>query len=187
MRGWIFTLATALSAVLFVAVCVLWARSEMVRDYAWVFLPWPADATVGGRRLKVDFDSGAGQVSVAWKVWPVAERERMRQFNPLAGEDVYHETFKDLPKHYARLDAPTMWNRIGFMWFSGSTHSSIHAPYWALALFTAGLPGFWMATRRRRRLRKMAGRCMACGYDLRATPERCPECGAVPANRQTAA
>jgi hypothetical protein len=46
---------------------------------------------------------------------------------------------------------------------------------------TGGLPALWLAGflvgRIRRRGVRGEVRCASCGYDLRATPERCPECG----------
>ena len=50
-------------------------------------------------------------------------------------------------------------------------------PHWAVALAAACLPAWWAVRFARRVERRTRGQCQACGYDLRASPEKCPECG----------
>jgi PAS domain S-box-containing protein len=69
----------------------------------------------------------------------------------------------------------------------GSWIAGIRLPNWFLLAVLAVLPARWAALRRGRwRRAELAarGRCPSCGYDLRATPERCPECGEVRANAE---
>jgi hypothetical protein len=65
---------------------------------------------------------------------------------------------------------------------------AIGAPYWLLSALTAVGPVAWVVQSVRRRQReRRKGFCSHCGYDLRATPDRCPECGTVPDHTRQAA
>jgi hypothetical protein len=57
--------------------------------------------------------------------------------------------------------------------------SAIYAmPYWSVALVSfMSLPTVMLLRWNRRRHRRNRGQCLACGYDVRASPARCPECG----------
>ena len=86
------------------------------------------------------------------------------------------------------LDSP-WFDRFGFALQSRAFHMGRPAPgavrptvneylmtlpHWFIALLFAILPAWRFAATRRK---PDSSSCPQCGYDLRATPERCPECG----------
>ena len=94
------------------------------------------------------------------------------------------------------LRRPRWWNRAGFLLFVGGGNgddaeqieyfaSAVHvitAPHWfVVALLSVAPVRAALRMRRARRARRdaLTGRCSRCGYDLRATPQRCPECGTI--------
>lgn len=82
---------------------------------------------------------------------------------------------------------PTNSKTLRFLGMFGQTERApgrfflrLILPYWLLAVLCAIGPVIWGIRSRRRHVvegREAKGLCKSCGYDLRATPRRCPECG----------
>ena len=73
-------------------------------------------------------------------------------------------------------------------WFLfGSLHPIPASPYELVQYLSLVMPLLWVVSRavqpvwrKAHERRRASCLCPSCGYDLRATPDRCPECGAVP-------
>jgi hypothetical protein len=89
------------------------------------------------------------------------------------------------------LDRRPAWQRIwpGFWWAIGTSVVSLGFGVlsetfgWTVFLLVMAVPfGLQSVAFRERRIRDnriMSGLCPNCGYDIRGTPERCPECGSL--------
>lgn len=83
------------------------------------------------------------------------------------------------------------WNHMGgfgAVSYSGRAHHELFAsgqiigfPAWVGMLGLLTLPVLQAVSVVRAQRHGREGLCPSCGYDMRATPDRCPECGVVPA------
>jgi hypothetical protein len=75
---------------------------------------------------------------------------------------------------------PTTWRNLGFGFERNGPPNTwsewvLLIPFWAILIATAAPPLLYLRWRRRQPEGEI--RCPVCNYDLRATPDRCPECG----------
>lgn len=203
----LFSLAAVASAALCAGVCGLWVRSDRTTDmwycpfgdgrggYAGEATLWSqrGELRLGAFRLDAAAPAAApeGRAALAagvrhtawdrsWRVWtgvpPAAVTAERAGFG-------WGRSRGDL---WVPAGGWTPWPQFDAT-AAGTTHGGsatvVFVPDWALFAAAAALPAVWVGglrRRLRRRRRAERGLCRACGYDLRATPGRCPECGAVP-------
>jgi Zn ribbon nucleic-acid-binding protein len=180
----LFTLLSALSLLLCVATVVLWVRGAWVNDIVGRVSPsggWDIQSWHGHLMLHTSNDPGdSPPTKTSW--WP----------RPVTTADTDSPAFQK-----------NWWNRVGFVYLSETYptrrrdevwprrtplpaiehHRYLRVPLWFVALLGAVLPASRLGRLLRwwKRHRLAHNLCPSCGYDLRASRDRCPECGTATA------
>jgi hypothetical protein len=169
MRRRLFNFLAAVSLLLCVVTVALWVRSYRWKEGVNFGAHCSAFTRYGRLVLTADFNEVRLGAPAARPVrW--YRRSQSRQGMNLVDRPDHSFAGFGFKRHgWAELPKPT--------WV-------VLVPMWFVTAATALPPGLWLlgAYRRRRAAERNAkGLCARCGYDLRASPGRCPECGASPA------
>jgi hypothetical protein len=100
------------------------------------------------------------------------------RFGTAVGFNLFGFAALRMPFIYLNASGNLILTRLGWC---------IFVPRYALTAAFAIVPAIWCFQTRRlivTNRRTKQGQCLACGYDLRATPDRCPECGTIPAKKE---
>jgi hypothetical protein len=182
-----FTIVAALSLLVCVAIVALWVRSHFVYDA--VADGWVNDPPTSGTFVQAYSNRGAIslrrlEVVVQGSTPPGFRVDRGIRLNIGPGE--HWTTGKPLPWELTRFRY-----LMGFSCHNGSSsrpempgmttivhEAGVTLPHWFAALLAAVPAVIGWRQHRSHRMRERTGLCAKCGYDLRASPERCPECEA---------
>jgi hypothetical protein len=170
MRRRLFSLISAASLLVLLGTGIFWVRSYVLGDeLRWygrsrLFEVLSSNGILqvsAGRLLSPDYAPPPGWNGSFWPFRRAADRYLV---------DLRDETFFGFAAQRWRQQSPQFQADVWIMKF----------PHWLPALCFAACPAGWFVRRRKRHAHARVGLCSSCGYDLRTTPDRCPECGRKP-------
>jgi hypothetical protein len=162
----------SLSLVLLLASLAAWIRSYFVCDQLVWTSKTPVTLAMSYEKGRIDFVRGTFEPSVFVETKGPRAVEK-----PKAGWEVIH--VNPYESHAWQVAPPEHeMHLLGAKYRSGNILfayiQNISLPLWMLVVVFGVWPTVWLVQQRRRR---RSGYCQGCGYDIRATPQRCPECG----------
>ena len=180
MRRRLFNILAALSLVLFCCMILLWAGSYFVGHVLW------GDKVLGmasvlDRRM---FTVASGNGGILFHIGRIVTSDARVGAGPVTGRWMLRG--KQDPQERG-VYSPNESRLLGFALKSNASMQPVTAnwavrliiPHWFFAVWPAILPLAWLRWRFvvLPRARESRGLCITCGYDLRASKDRCPECG----------
>ncbi len=167
MKRRLFNILVAFSLLLFVVTVGLWLRSYWTTDH--ILLPKP------GMYQRWSIQSYLGRLGCS----------TLKMDRPIPDPSYWYTRNVDDEDQYDLIRGAGEFKWTGFGNYrqtiaGGKTlyyEQFYYVPYWFPVLLSAILPWIWIVKIRNWRQHRR-GMCRKCGYDLRASKDRCPECGA---------
>jgi hypothetical protein len=167
-RKWVFNFLVALSSLMFIATIAIWVRSE--QDY-------------------YDFAMNSRYNFLTHIIWDEGRIRLDLTIGLVNGDLGPPMPWQHISNAYMRpgIHGDPRNGLVSVQWVSFKRHAQppwavsydLVLRLWIVALATAAPTLIWLQKRIVNRRREMTGFCRNCGYDLRASPHRCPECGTI--------
>jgi len=176
--------ALAVSVVLLATTLSLWVLGCCRAQYVSVVRPWARSDPLTMRQTRYN-------VGVGWDGVSLARLVEVRHYDDGPTSAAVEKTLRasEPPRFqwYGTRQTASVGREFGpdggvlrgisVAVLPGGAGGAVLARFWFLVVVFGTVPAWWGYARHREARFRGVGQCRACGYDLRATPERCPECG----------